>query len=169
MSARYICLSDIISGPLRATHGIIAGCSMATSLIRVHALDAFDTVPRSLSLRRIDRESSEFSSFDADIDDTSISAIGSRSFVRATILNMASLLLAGIRQMLGGRVALDKVALVCSCGALGQQLEADLGPFGALDTSAINLDCDDAAGKCFRAGKGGMRKRQERKIKMQRK
>eukprot|EP00959_Pyramimonas_sp_CCMP1952_P102674 2147495-Pyramimonas_sp.AAC.1 len=82
---------------------------------------------------------------------------------------MASLFLAGIRQMLGGFVALDKVALVCSCGALGQQLEADLGPFGALGTSATNLGCDDAAGKRFRTGKGRMRKRQERKIKMQRK
>eukprot|EP00959_Pyramimonas_sp_CCMP1952_P146809 3073012-Pyramimonas_sp.AAC.1 len=102
---------------------------MATTLIRVHALDAFDTVPRSLSLHSIDRETSEYSSFDAYIDCTSISAIGSRSYVRSTILNMASLLLAGIGQMLGGFVALDKVALVCSCGALGQQLEADLGPF----------------------------------------
>ena len=154
---------------MRATFGIIAGCSMATSLIRAHALDAFDTAPRSVNLHSIDRDSSEFSSFDAYIDDTSISAIGSRSYVRDTIVNMASLLLAGIRQMLGGRVALDKVALVCSCDSLGQQLEADLGPFGCLSSSAVNLGCDDTAGKGFRLGKGRLRKRKERKLKMIRK
>ena len=156
----------VTSGPLRATHGIIAGCSMATTLIRVHALDAFDTVPRSVSLHSIDRESSEFSSFDAYIDDTSISAIGSRSYVRDTIVNMACLLLAGIRQMLGGRVALDKVAFVCSCDSLGRQLEADLGPFSVLGSSAVNLGCDDTAGRAFRTGRGRMRKRKDRKVKM---
>eukprot|EP00959_Pyramimonas_sp_CCMP1952_P385744 8084274-Pyramimonas_sp.AAC.1 len=144
-SARSVCLSGIIAGPLWATRGIIAGRSMATTLIRAHARDAFDAVPRSVNFHRIDRESSELSSFDAYIYDASISAIGPRSHVRFTIANMASLLLAGIRQMLGGRVALDKVALVCSCDSQGQQLEADLGPSGVLDACAVNLGCDDTA------------------------
>jgi len=111
-SARYMCLSGIISGPLRATHGVIAGCSMATTLIRVYALDAFDTVPRSMSLRSTELDDSEFSSFDAYIDDTSLLAIGYRLFVLWSIVNMASLLLAGIRQLLGSKVAIDKVAFV---------------------------------------------------------
>eukprot|EP00959_Pyramimonas_sp_CCMP1952_P095074 1988404-Pyramimonas_sp.AAC.1 len=108
---------------------------MATSLIRAHALDAFDTVPRSANLHRIDRDTSEFSPFDFYID-ASISAIGTRAYVQDTIVNMASLLLAGIRQMLGGRDVFGKVAFGCSCESLGRQLEADLGLFGVLDSAA---------------------------------
>jgi len=85
---------------------------MATTLIRVYALDAFDTVPRSMSLRSTELDDSEFSSFDAYIDDTSLLAIGYRLFVLWSIVNMASLLLAGIRQLLGSKVAIDKVAFV---------------------------------------------------------
>eukprot|EP00959_Pyramimonas_sp_CCMP1952_P209035 4372699-Pyramimonas_sp.AAC.1 len=70
--------------------------------------------------------------------------------------------------MLGGLVVLDKVALVCSCESLGRQLEADLGPFGVLDSAAVNLGCDDTVGRSCRTGKGRMRKRKERKVKMRR-
>eukprot|EP00959_Pyramimonas_sp_CCMP1952_P393629 8248193-Pyramimonas_sp.AAC.1 len=54
-SARFVCLSGIIAGPAWATRGSIAGCNMATTLSRAHALDAFDTVPRSINYHRVDR------------------------------------------------------------------------------------------------------------------
>eukprot|EP00959_Pyramimonas_sp_CCMP1952_P072372 1511628-Pyramimonas_sp.AAC.1 len=71
--------------------------------------------------------------------------------------------------MLGGLVVLDKVALVCSCESLGRQLEADLGPFGVLDATAVNLGRGDAAGRSCRAGKGGMRKCKEMNVQVRRK
>ena len=92
----------------------------------------------------------DISTFDAYIDDACLSAIGSRSCEFQTILDMASLLLAAVKQMLGSFMSLDKVALICSRPRLGKQLEEALGALGRLETSAVNLGRDDAAGAAFR-------------------
>ena len=128
-------LAGISTQAIFATSGIIAGCSMATTLIRVHALDAFDTVPRSLFGGDVDGERLDgrdgsfrngFRSFDAYIDDTNLSAIATRRFVFDSILFMARVLFHAITHMIGGKVAMDKVALVCSCPKPGQDIENKL-------------------------------------------
>ena len=75
-AARFMSLASIVAGPHFASCGVIAGCSAATTLIRVHSLDAFDTIPRSLNgvdatVHLCEEEVSleKYRSFDAYIDD----------------------------------------------------------------------------------------------------
>eukprot|EP00959_Pyramimonas_sp_CCMP1952_P018127 383807-Pyramimonas_sp.AAC.1 len=60
-------LGGIVEGPVSPKKGIVAGCSLAASLIRAFAMEAFDGIPREPGRRY----------FDAYIDDLSLNATGS--------------------------------------------------------------------------------------------
>eukprot|EP00959_Pyramimonas_sp_CCMP1952_P155131 3245781-Pyramimonas_sp.AAC.1 len=79
-----------------------------------------------------DFKSGRFRSFDAYMDDTNVSAIGPRKSVLKAIAEMVQVLFFAVTQMIGGKVAMDKVALICSCPKLGAELESCLGPLGPL-------------------------------------
>eukprot|EP00959_Pyramimonas_sp_CCMP1952_P292944 6126870-Pyramimonas_sp.AAC.1 len=43
-SARFVCLAVYVSGPFYAMKGAIAGCSFATSLVKVYTIEAFTNI-----------------------------------------------------------------------------------------------------------------------------
>eukprot|EP00959_Pyramimonas_sp_CCMP1952_P234325 4896140-Pyramimonas_sp.AAC.1 len=43
-SARFMVLCGVLAPPVFGDHGVIAGCSIATTMIRVFGLESFDSV-----------------------------------------------------------------------------------------------------------------------------
>eukprot|EP00959_Pyramimonas_sp_CCMP1952_P247799 5180164-Pyramimonas_sp.AAC.1 len=69
-SARPVCLAGYVSGPFYAMKGVIAGCSFATSFVKVYTFDAFADIeyPSNVSV-------------DQYTGDSAVSAVGSVSEV----------------------------------------------------------------------------------------
>eukprot|EP00959_Pyramimonas_sp_CCMP1952_P246076 5143230-Pyramimonas_sp.AAC.1 len=63
--ARFISLGGLLHGPHFATHGVVAGCSIATSYVRVYIIPTVDPIrlPTQVSL-------------DIHIDDYGLSSSG---------------------------------------------------------------------------------------------
>eukprot|EP00959_Pyramimonas_sp_CCMP1952_P351524 7365051-Pyramimonas_sp.AAC.1 len=126
---RFLSLGRLLSGPLHVQRGVVAGCSFATTFIRVFGLDAFDSIPVAPRLE-----------LDIYIDDCGLSASGSRSNVIQAIVSGSVALRTAITNMLGCSLALDRVCTVASNHNIGtavfKRLKSLAGPVG---DSAVNL------------------------------
>ena len=132
--------------------GIVAGCTFATSLIRVFAMEAFDSIPRGPD-------------FDVYVDDLSLSATGTARSVVTTLVQGAKALDVAISATLRCELAMDKIGMVSSCRAVSAQLSNFLGPLvGDISRDRVtNLGVDYTAGRAVRApGKGRSAKLKER-------
>ena len=122
--------------PLYARVGIIAGCSFATTLIRVFVLTAFDqlVLPRSVT-------------FDAYIDGMGINAIGSIRTICKDLPGVASQLKGVIDDLLHSDISLDKAGFVSSSKEVSRHVQKRLGGLGGQHSeSVVNLGIDDTAG-----------------------
>eukprot|EP00959_Pyramimonas_sp_CCMP1952_P331810 6947828-Pyramimonas_sp.AAC.1 len=66
-SARYLCISSMVSGPHFALLGVIVGCSFATTFVRIYMIGPYDKLisrlPASVNI-------------DQYIDDTGLNSVG---------------------------------------------------------------------------------------------
>eukprot|EP00959_Pyramimonas_sp_CCMP1952_P025802 541910-Pyramimonas_sp.AAC.1 len=120
-----------MEGPFWVESGVVAGCSMATSFIRVFALAAFDHMSAGLAFG---------TDFDACIDDACLSRTGTVPEVVEALVSSSVSLHKAVTQELGCTLALDKVGGVCSHKFVAIQLEGRLGELrGKPSASAVNL------------------------------
>eukprot|EP00959_Pyramimonas_sp_CCMP1952_P012303 259824-Pyramimonas_sp.AAC.1 len=42
--ARFMCMGNYVPGPFYAVRGVIAGCSFATSYVKVYCIESFDQI-----------------------------------------------------------------------------------------------------------------------------
>eukprot|EP00959_Pyramimonas_sp_CCMP1952_P146331 3063263-Pyramimonas_sp.AAC.1 len=113
---RFLSLGGCLDGPWYAFSGIIAGCSLATTLIRVNSVESLDLV-------RL-RQGAQLALY---IDDSGLSAVGTFSFVVDAITEGAPQLHDAIVDGIGAQVAADKSSLICSSAKLGRAIQAKLG------------------------------------------
>ena len=91
-SARYMVLCSVVSAAQFAEFGVIAGCSMATTVIKVHGIEAFDSVPIAPN-----------STLDIYIDDTGLNAVGAADQVVTSLQASSAALEVAITDMRGPR------------------------------------------------------------------
>ena len=139
-------MGDFVEGPFFQWKGAVAGCSMATTFVRVYTMDAYDAVPRGI-LR--------FASY---IDDAVLVASGTRRHVLSALLDGAVALHHAATKELGSSIALDKVGMISSDSVLAKDLESKLGKLaGPRQHDAKNLGIADTAGRPLRGpGRGNL-------------
>eukprot|EP00959_Pyramimonas_sp_CCMP1952_P386654 8103534-Pyramimonas_sp.AAC.1 len=132
---------ELVTGPFRATRGIIVGCSVATTLIRVFVVKSIEKAGLPCQVR-----------LDMYIDDYGISVTGSDEVVYEKIVKGSAIIRDVILSDLHGQVAIEKAALAASSSLLASRILAELGDLaGAGCNSAVNLGIDHACGRAFRA------------------
>eukprot|EP00959_Pyramimonas_sp_CCMP1952_P296478 6202218-Pyramimonas_sp.AAC.1 len=117
---------------------------MATTLIRVHCAEGYDSIPLPMG-----------TDLDVYIDDQGLSATGKSRFVVSSIVSGAKVLDQAAQQEFGCSFALDKTALVASSKAVGPQVQEQPNHLCQnCSPSTVNLGVDCAAGRALRvAGK----------------
>ncbi len=132
--------------------GIVAGCSMATTLVKIYYLRPMDLFVASLppSLHT-----------DVHIDDVVISGEASAEALVDDISEARSRLLRMISEVLGGRVAQDKSSVIASSKAVARRIMDRIGLEGEVRASMVNLGVDFTAGaprrRVMRASKRAIR------------
>eukprot|EP00959_Pyramimonas_sp_CCMP1952_P079760 1667962-Pyramimonas_sp.AAC.1 len=129
-------MGGLVTGPFRATHAIIAGCSVATTLIRVFVVKSIDKAGLPYQVR-----------LDIYIGGYGISATGSDKVVYEGIVKGSAIIHDVILSDLHGQVAIEKAALVASSPLLASRIRAELGDLAGADcNSAVNLGIDQTCG-----------------------
>ena len=116
--ARFVTMASISTGPFYSINGVIAGCSMATTFVRIYVMPVFDTldIPRSVML-------------DIYIDDYGMSSVDLEHIVRQDLKEAAVSVMQAIQQDMCCSVSEDKSAVVASNSRLGKDLSAFLGVY----------------------------------------
>ena len=155
---RYFSLAGFAEGPFSPGRGVVAGCPIATTFVRVYTLKGYDGIPRGL-LR-----------FTSYIDDTDLAATGTRQAVIRAICDGAEALWRVAREDLDSTVAVEKVGMVASDAQLARALEARLGVLaGRRLPAATNLGVADTAGLPYRArGRTALAKKRMREARQRR-
>ncbi len=136
---RMIRLRDFVAEEVYADRGIIAGCSLATTLTRVYSLDAYDDfVERCPNVN-----------FDNFIDDNVISAEGPPESVARDLSHAAVQLHEIVTNQLECKISRRKTKIVAADSGVGLRLQRAAMSLmgGALAPSAPNLGTDYAAGR----------------------
>ncbi len=134
---RMITHGRYVSREVHPRRGIIAGCSFATTLVKV------------FYLRRLDQLSKEIPAsvkVDAYIDDLALTAEGPRARVGADLAVAHRALIRALTRDLHCKIARQKTAIVASHRDVGKSIAAALGQEDALASSAVNLGTDVTAG-----------------------
>jgi hypothetical protein len=156
LQARFFVLNGFVDGPFWASGGIIAGCTFATTLIRVYSIASLDMlcIPPQVH-------------FKLYIDDSGLSATGSRRYIVEHLPPVVRALVSILEEGIGAKVSQDvgKRSLIASSKALGRDLAQALGGLaGPLVSSAANLGVDDCVGRPRRvAGRSSKQKKREQK------
>eukprot|EP00959_Pyramimonas_sp_CCMP1952_P032819 688040-Pyramimonas_sp.AAC.2 len=144
--ARFLLMYGSVNGPWLAIKGVIAGCSIATTLVRIYlVLDPGSrlTLPRSVTL-------------DAYIDDCALTCMGS---VETVVRDLASASRALHRVLAldckcslwidrNSGVAADAACLISSSAQVAHRLRVVLGSLAGITTVGVaNLGIGDAQGK----------------------
>ncbi|CAK0859320.1 unnamed protein product, partial [Prorocentrum cordatum] len=124
-SARFVYLAGYVSGPFYAVKGVMAGCSFATSFVRVYTIEAFTNLVYPSNV-----------SFDQHIDDSAVSAVGSVSEVPHGLKSASAQLFQAITHDCGCKTAVDKAALVSSSHAVTRAMRSFLGPYAGTETDS---------------------------------
>ncbi len=150
---RMIRMNGFVGEELHAGRGIIAGCGLATTLVKVYSLEPYD--------RLVKRVPDMF--FDNYLDDNHVGAEGTYAHVKATVVKGARAMKEIIEEDLGCRLARDKTEVVASSDTLAKEIMQELGKeFGSRwgAAAASNLGTDYAAGKMRRAHGANSRRKQ---------
>ena len=153
--ARHIVLAGYMTSACYASHGIVAGCSFATTLIRVNSLAALDQIKWPICV-----------TYALYIDDNAVHAIGSESEVIEGLVSASQQLVIAISDGIGATLADDKGALIASNKRVGLKIQRILGEAlaGPLVASAPNLGVDDTVGRPIRVkGRNAKAKAREAK------
>ncbi len=134
---RMITHGRYASREVHPRRGIVAGCSFATTLVKVFYLRRLDALSREIpaSVR-----------IDAYIDDLALTAEGSKASVAADIVAAHGAMIRVLTRELHCGIARDKTAVVASHPDVGRRIAAELGQKDALAGSAVNLGTDVTAG-----------------------
>ena len=141
---RYVALGGFVCGGLAATRGIIAGCNLATTWVKVYTIQECDMVVATFPA----------SVFDFYVDDWQAAATGSEDHVVGQITQIAEVLKDQIEWSLGCSVAVDKVAVVASSPRLATRISRSLKELGGDGSRVVkNLGIDSSSGRhrSFRA------------------
>ena len=137
---RFLSLGGWLEGPYFCQNGVIAGCSMATTLIRVYCLEGYDSIPLPPS-----------TSLDVYIDDQGLSSTGRPRAVVNSVVSGALALDKVVQQVFGCSFALDKTAIVASSKSVGTQVLDRLSHLcNNCSGTTVNLGVDFTAGRAVR-------------------
>ncbi len=146
---RMIRMKNFVAEELYADRGVVAGCSLATTLTKVYTVEAYDHLVRTCPRAR----------FDNFIDDNVVSAEGNKEEVVEILAEATALLSEVVSERLMCRISRRKTRVVAAHEDVGRRLkrltEGAVG--GALAPSAPNLGTDFAAGKARRRHGRGRR------------
>ena len=98
---RFFSMSSIVTGPVFATTGVIAGCSMATTFVRVFIIPSLDLLSPSVSR-----------SLDVYIDDYGLKFTAARSHIVGLAVEGARELRSLLTEDMQRKISLDKAAVV---------------------------------------------------------
>ncbi len=148
---RMITMDKMAARELYPRRGVIAGCSFATTLVKLFYLSSLDKVAASLP---------SGTNVDMYIDDIAVTAEGPKQEVVAKVVEAHAAIREAMTNELGCTLAAHKAAIIASSKEVGRQVAARLGQGDALVDAAPNLGTDTTAGKkrrCLKAAskKGG--------------
>ncbi len=136
---RMLSMGGIIAKEVYPTRGIVAGCGMATTLVKLYCRDPFDTfvekLPKDLH-------------FDAHVDDLVISGEGAPSRLVEEMAEIEGHLHGMILHDLKGTVAEGKAAVVATSRELTKRLRQKIPRItGPVRMCMMNLGVDCTAGR----------------------
>ncbi len=135
--ARMLTLQGRFAQELHATRGIVAGCSLATTLVKVYYLRDLDRVvsrvPASINL-------------DVFIDDVTLSAVGKTAEIVGDMLAAHAILAETVVESLGCSFAPGKTAVVATSRSTTAALARGLDIDGGVARHACMLGVDNTAG-----------------------
>ncbi len=139
---RMIRMKEFVAEELHAERGVIAGCSLATTLTRVYTIDAYDELTLRCPAVRLDNY----------IDDNVLSAEGAPGEVAENLGQAAAALSEIVETQLQCRIARRKTKIIAADEKVGKRIQgmAARAIGGDIAASAPNLGTDYAAGKSRR-------------------
>ena len=157
-SPRLVSLNGFVGRELLPRKGVVAGCGMAMTLIKVYCFEPFDEF-----VSKVKRSKRATVSFDAYVDDFSITVEGeTEEDVVETMVEAEQLLLHIVGADLEAKVAIGKAGLVATTDALARKLRSRIGALaGAKADTIANLGIDYNGGR-KRNAKGGAPNRKKR-------
>jgi hypothetical protein len=120
---RMITLDKVASRELYSCRGIIAGCSFATTLVKLFYLDTLDRVAAKLP---------EGTNIDIFIDDIAVTAVGPRRLVAARVAAAHAAVRKAVTEDLGCTLAAQKAAIIASSKEVGREVATRLNHRDAL-------------------------------------
>ncbi len=138
---------------LHARHGILPGCTFATTFVKVFYTRRIDALIARLP---------EGVDVDFYIDDVALSAVGTGEELVNKMVDARNALHKMLTEGLGCRIAEAKSAIVASSSKVARQIAARLNMEGAVARCAPNLGVDATAGAKRRIIRTGKSKRKSR-------
>ncbi len=135
---RMVALHGRLAREVHPRRGVIAGCTFATTYVRVFMLRALD---------RAVKEMPDGVSLDVYIDDVVISAVGEPKEVTDKLLKAHATLRRIIQEELGCTFAKEKTAVVASDREMTRRLKEGVGATGIVVDATPNLGIDANAAK----------------------
>ncbi len=136
---RMLSKDGALAREMYPTKGIIAGCGMATTMVKIYCLDPFDKVQKAIP---------DTVHFDAHIDDLVLTCEAEPRRVLADLTRAEKELQHAIGIGLKARVAEGKAGLVATSKELAQALRRQIPAVtGPVVRSMVNLGTDCLAGK----------------------
>ncbi len=148
-AARMITLDKVAARELYPCRGLIAGCSFATTLVKLFYITPLDRAVTKLPIG---------TNVDFFIDDIAVTAVGPRREVAARVVEAHALIRKAVTEELGCTLASQKAAIIASSKEVGREVAARLSNKEALAEFAPNLGIDTAAGKRRRCLRTAARK-----------
>ena len=140
---RYITLGGFVCAGLAPSQGIIAGCALATTFVKVYTILGCDHLVLVFPLVR----------FDLFVDDWQVAIDGEEGQVVAQLVQAAELMDDQIQHRLGCSVSAEKAAVVASSNQLARRRRGlrGLGGDGAMVVKNLGIDFSSGRGRSFRA------------------
>ncbi len=143
---RMLTLNGIAAREMHPRRGLIAGCTFATTLVKVFYVRRVDAIASKLP---------DGTAVDFYIDDVAVSVEGPRDRVARDAILAHGIVKEALTKGLGCKLAAHKAAVVASHREVGRRIAEALQLKEALASSAVNLGTDTTAGKgrrCLRRG-----------------
>ncbi len=151
---RFVTINGYADGPFYARKGLTAGCSLATTFVRIYCIEAYDKIPIT--------PSQQFFNF---IDDDSVACAGSLREVVRGITSTADLLEGLITKELQSSISPAKAGLVASSAGLDRLLRKRLGGLaGDPQVEQSNLGIADCAARRGKAPGRSVKAKQRARV-----
>ena len=136
---RWISSAGRVAPPVSASRGVIAGCSLATTWVKVYCLQPFlQFTGRHLNCK-----------LDAYIDDLTVSLVAdSAEELEEQMVNAGLDLFRMVKEELKGEIAMEKSVVIASCDKVAAAVAARLGCLGVVPAKATaSLGVDLTSGR----------------------